>query len=49
MYLLWRYKKIMPSEYKKMKFGEKRIARAFLEKEFEEKAEENKSLEGKGV
>lgn len=30
-----------------MKFGEKRIARAFLEKEFEEKQAEYEALKGK--
>lgn len=45
MYLLFRYKSILPSQYYWLPAGEKRIVRAFLERELEEKLREKEELE----
>ncbi|MGB9813532.1 MAG: hypothetical protein ACPLRZ_07625 [Thermovenabulum sp.] len=44
MYLLFKHKGILPSEYYWKPAGEKMIIRAFLEKEIEEKEKEKEEL-----
>lgn len=48
MYLLFRYKNIMPSDYYWRGPGEKRILRAFMTKEIEEKNKTADILDGIG-
>ncbi|EOE7224548.1 hypothetical protein LWE95_03760 [Clostridioides difficile] len=48
MYLMFRYKGIMPSVFYKFKHGEKRIVKAFMYQEIDERIEEIKSF-GKGM
>jgi hypothetical protein len=48
MYLLYKHKGLYPSEYRKLKIGEKRILQIFMEIDLEEQYEEKKSLYGKG-
>lgn len=45
MYLLFRYKSIMPSEYYNKKPGEKKIIQAFLSQEIYERNKEAKDSE----
>jgi hypothetical protein len=40
MYLLFRYHHILPADYYDRKVGEKRIIRAFLEQEMEDRQKE---------
>lgn len=48
MYLLFRYKNIMPSDYQKIKAGEKRILRVFMIEELEDREREMAGLLGAG-
>lgn len=40
MYFLFRYKNWKPTEYWNMEYGEKRIAKAFMAEEMEEREQE---------
>ncbi|MCC0633646.1 hypothetical protein KGF48_14445 [Clostridioides sp. ZZV15-6388] len=48
MYLLFKYKGMMPSVFYRVKYGEKHIVKAFMHQEIEEKIEEIESF-GKGL
>lgn len=48
MYLLYKHKGLYPSEYKKIKDGEKIIIETFMEVDLKEIYEEKKSLYGRG-
>ncbi|UDN56652.1 hypothetical protein [Clostridioides sp. ES-S-0010-02] len=46
MYLMFKYKGMMPSVFYKIKHGEKRITKAFMYQEMDEKIEEIKNFGG---
>ncbi len=46
MYLLFRYKNMLPSVFFERKYGEKKIIRAFMDYEIYERNEEAKAMEG---
>ncbi|MCA0747277.1 hypothetical protein KWK96_017785 [Clostridioides difficile] len=48
MYLMFRYKGMMPSVFYKLRHGEKRIIKTFMYEEMDERIEEIKHL-GRGL
>lgn len=46
MYLMFKYKKMLPSDFYKLPYGEKRLLTAFLKLELEERQQEMKQLYG---
>lgn len=48
MYLLFRHKNMLPSDYHKLPIGEKQILSVFLKLEIEERQKEVASMFGKG-
>lgn len=48
MYMCWKLKGMRPSVFKKIKPGEMKVIRSFIEREIEERNEELKALKGGG-
>ncbi|WP_394869645.1 hypothetical protein [Clostridioides difficile] len=48
MYLVFKHKGILPSEYKKIKFGEKKIIYNMIQKEIKEKNEVLEKITNRG-
>ncbi len=46
MYLLFRYKNMIPSDYKKLGHGEKQIIRQFMYQQIEDTSKEYKAMFG---
>ena len=46
MYLLFKYKRMLPSEYYWLPLGEKRVLAYFIKREIEERQEEIRQLYG---
>lgn len=49
MYLMYKHKNMLPSEYRKIKHCEKRILHTFMKVELDEIRKEQETLYGKGV
>lgn len=46
---MFKHKRTLPSEYRKIKIGEKRIIRTFMKVELDERNEEKEALYGRGI
>lgn len=46
MYLMFKYKSMLPSQFYKLPYGEKRILLCFMKREIEERNEEMKQMYG---